>query len=90
MVTTNARQITSLLGTSLKMYQGSPVAVVEINGCLARVKLVEEPARKPFLVGLDDLVDLSVYKARVEAGESEAPADLMEMVEAALVAGNAR
>lgn len=63
------------------MYQGNLVEIMELNGCLARVKVVDEPSTRSFAVGRDDLVDLAEWRSRVASQEVEAPTDLVEQVE---------
>lgn len=63
------------------MYQGNLVELLELNGCVARVKLVEEPNVRSFAVFVDDLVDLVEWRGRVTAQQVEAPADLVEKVD---------
>jgi endogenous inhibitor of DNA gyrase (YacG/DUF329 family) len=63
------------------MYQGNLVQIVELNGCLARVKVVDEPSTRSFCVGRDELVDLRDWRALVTSQEVEAPADLVRQVD---------
>lgn len=63
------------------MYQGNLVEILELNGCLATVKVVDEPSTRSFAVGRDDLVDLAEWRSRVASQDVEAPADLVEQVE---------
>lgn len=63
------------------MYQGNLVEILELNGCLARVKVVDEPSTRSFAVGRDDLVDLAEWRSRVASQDVEAPADLVRLVD---------
>lgn len=63
------------------MYQGNLVEIVELNGCLARVKVVDESSTRSFAVGRDELVDLRDWRALVTSQEVEAPAHLVDLVD---------
>lgn len=62
------------------MYQGNLVEILELNGCLARVKVVDEPSTRSFAVGRDDLVDLEKWLETVDKGDVDAPAHLLMRV----------
>lgn len=55
----------------LMMYQGNLVEVLEVNGCVRRVKLALEPSTKSFAVLDDALVELEQWLEQHRAGEVE-------------------